>query len=108
MRDARAAGLPVGVLTNDLHAFHSQEWVNRLGLDDLADVVVDGSVEGILKLDPRIYRLTAAAWACDARTWCFLTISIALTAECCQAWAGCPAGTAGRWPAAAVAGWQPV
>ena len=59
MRDARAAGLPVGVLTNDLNAFHSQEWVNRLGLDELADVVVDGSVEGILKPDPRIYRLAA-------------------------------------------------
>jgi putative hydrolase of the HAD superfamily len=59
MRDARAAGLPVGVLTNDLRAFHSQEWVNRLGLDELADVVVDGSVEGILKPDPRIYRLAA-------------------------------------------------
>jgi putative hydrolase of the HAD superfamily len=60
MRDARAAGLPVGVLTNDLHAFHAQEWVNRLGLDELADIVVDGSVEGILKPDPRIYRLVAS------------------------------------------------
>jgi putative hydrolase of the HAD superfamily len=59
MRDARATGLPVGVLTNDLRAFHSQEWVSRLGLDELADVVVDGSVEGILKPDPRIYRLAA-------------------------------------------------
>ena len=60
MRDARAAGLPVGVLTNDLNAFHSQEWVNRLGLGELADVVVDGSVEGILKPDPRSYRLVAS------------------------------------------------
>jgi putative hydrolase of the HAD superfamily len=60
MRDARAAGLPVGVPTNDLRAFHSQEWVDRLGLDELADVVVDGSVEGILKPDPRIYRLAAS------------------------------------------------
>jgi putative hydrolase of the HAD superfamily len=59
MRDARAAGRPVGVLTNDLRAFHSQEWVDDLGLDELADVVVDGSVEGILKPDPRIYRLAA-------------------------------------------------
>ena len=59
MRDARAAGLPVGVLTNALRAFHSAEWVNDLGLDELADVVGDGSVEGILKPDPRIYRLAA-------------------------------------------------
>ncbi|MEP7026194.1 MAG: HAD-IA family hydrolase [Actinomycetota bacterium] len=60
MRDARAAGLPVGVLTNDLRAFHSKEWVEGLGLGELVDVVVDGSVEGILKPDPRIYRMTAS------------------------------------------------
>ena len=59
MRDARAAGLPVGVLTNDLRAFRSQEWVNGLGLEEVADVIADGSVEGILKPDPRIYRLAA-------------------------------------------------
>lgn len=59
MCDAREAGLPVGVLTNDLRAFHSQEWINGLGLDELADVIVDGSAEGILKPDPRIYRLAA-------------------------------------------------
>lgn len=60
MRDARAAGLPVGVLTNDMRAFHTPEWINRLDLGRLTDVLVDGSVEGILKPDPRIYRLAAA------------------------------------------------
>jgi putative hydrolase of the HAD superfamily len=59
MSDARASGHSVGVLTNDLRAFHSDSWVDALGLDQLVDVVVDGSVEGILKPDPRIYRLTA-------------------------------------------------
>jgi putative hydrolase of the HAD superfamily len=59
MRDARSAGRPVGVLTNDLRAFHSPEWVEGLGLEELADVIVDGSVEGILKPDPRIYQLAA-------------------------------------------------
>src|SRR5258708_21989894 len=48
MRDARAAGLPVAVLTNDLHALHSQELVNRLGLAELAPTVPDGAVEGML------------------------------------------------------------
>jgi putative hydrolase of the HAD superfamily len=72
MRDARAAGLPVGVLTNDLNAFHSQEWVNRLGLDELADVVVDGSVEGILKPDPRIYRLAAGRLGVSCQDVVFL------------------------------------
>ena len=59
MRDARAAGIPVGVLTNDMRAFHSQEWIDRLELGQLTDSVVDGSVEGILKPDPRIYQLAA-------------------------------------------------
>ena len=72
MRDARAAGLPVGVLTNDLNAFHSQEWVSRLGLDELADVVVDGSVEGILKPDPRIYRLAASRLGVSCQDVVFL------------------------------------
>jgi putative hydrolase of the HAD superfamily len=59
MRDARADGIPVGVLTNDMRAFHSQEWIDRLELGQLVDALVDGSVEGILKPDPRIYRMAA-------------------------------------------------
>jgi putative hydrolase of the HAD superfamily len=65
MRDARAAGRAVGVLTNDLRAFHSDAWADALGLDKLVDVVVDGSVEGILKPDPRIYRLIATLLEVD-------------------------------------------
>lgn len=72
MRDARAAGLPVGVLTNDLRAFHSQEWVNSLGLGEVADVIVDGSVEGILKPDPRIYRLAAGRLGASCQDVVFL------------------------------------
>jgi putative hydrolase of the HAD superfamily len=60
MRDARAAGLPVGILTNDLRLFQPAAFVAGLALGDLADDVIDGSVEGIMKPDPRIYRLSAA------------------------------------------------
>lgn len=59
MRDARAAGVPVGVLTNDMRTFHSAEWIDRLELGRLVDDVVDASVEGMLKPDPRIYQLAA-------------------------------------------------
>jgi putative hydrolase of the HAD superfamily len=59
MADARSAGLPVGILTNDLAAFHRPEWVSALRVLALADSVVDGSVIGILKPDPRIYQLMA-------------------------------------------------
>ncbi len=57
--DARRAGLPVAILTNDLHAFHPARWVDALRPEDLVDVIVDGSVEGVLKPDPRIYQITA-------------------------------------------------
>jgi putative hydrolase of the HAD superfamily len=55
--DARAAGLAVAVCTNDLRAFHSPEWVARLTILDSVDVLVDGSVEHVLKPDPAIYRM---------------------------------------------------
>ncbi|AEA24716.1 HAD-IA family hydrolase [Pseudonocardia benzenivorans] len=54
--DVRAAGLPLGVLTNDLAAFHGDGPL-RAGLaflDDV-DVLIDGSWSGVLKPDPRSY-----------------------------------------------------
>ncbi len=57
IHDARAAGHPIGVLTNDLHAFHSDEWVAQMHVLDEVDVLVDGSIEGYLKPHPRLYEL---------------------------------------------------
>lgn len=57
VRDAHAAGLRVGILTNDLRAFHSDEWIEKIEIVADVDVVVDGSVEGHLKPDPRLYEL---------------------------------------------------
>lgn len=57
VRDAHEAGLRVGILTNDLRAFHSDEWIERIEIVGDVDVVVDGSVEGHLKPDPRLYEL---------------------------------------------------
>lgn len=54
---ARAAGHPVAILTNDLGAFHSPDWVERIGFVGEVDVLVDGSVEGYLKPHPRLYEL---------------------------------------------------
>jgi len=59
IRAARAAGHPVGVLTNDLSAFHSAEWIAAMEVLGEIDVIVDGSVEGFLKPDPRLYELMA-------------------------------------------------
>lgn len=59
VRDARAAGVPIGILTNDLRAFHTEEWIEEIEIVGEVDVVVDGSVEGHLKPDPRLYELLA-------------------------------------------------
>ena len=32
IREAKAAGIPVGALTNDLTAFHDQTWIDRIGV----------------------------------------------------------------------------
>ena len=57
IRDAKAAGIPVGMLTNDLAAFHPQQWRDAMSIISEFDVIVDGSVEQILKPDPRMYAL---------------------------------------------------
>lgn len=59
VREARAAGHPVAILTNDLRAFHTQEWIDRIEIVGDVDALVDGSVEGHLKPDPRLYELLA-------------------------------------------------
>ena len=52
---ARAAGLGVSVLSNDLRTFHGREW--ERGIEFLQDVdhIIDCSDTNILKPDPRAY-----------------------------------------------------
>lgn len=57
---ARAAGIGVSVLTNDLHAFHDDEWVAQIDFLTKVDHLVDCSHVGFLKPDLRAYR-----WALD-------------------------------------------
>lgn len=57
LRDAKAAGIPVGALTNDLTAFHDADWIARMGILREFDVLVDGKTEGVMKPDPRAYEL---------------------------------------------------
>lgn len=59
--DAQAAGHKVGVLTNDLRAFHSETAMASHPFLAHADAVVDASVTGILKPDPRAYALAVEA-----------------------------------------------
>jgi len=54
---ARAEGLAVSILTNDLRAFHGAEWEATVGFFELVDHIVDCSDSGHLKPDPRAYQL---------------------------------------------------
>ncbi|HEY1918136.1 MAG TPA: HAD-IA family hydrolase [Streptosporangiaceae bacterium] len=57
--DVQAAGLSAGVLSNDLAAFHDDDWLDRQEMLRTVDVVVDASVEAVLKPDPEIYLIAA-------------------------------------------------
>ena len=52
---ARVAGLGVSVLTNDLRAFHGDDWRAGISLFDRIDHLVDCSDTGVLKPDPRAF-----------------------------------------------------
>ena len=58
----RAAGRVVGVLTNDMHAFHGPEWMDGISVIAQFDFIVDGSVTGYLKPDPRAFELALEAF----------------------------------------------
>lgn len=55
--DAKAAGIAVGALTNDLTSFHDEVWLARMGVIRDFDVLVDGRTEGVYKPDPAAYRI---------------------------------------------------
>lgn len=52
---ARAAGRKVGILTNDLEAFHGKAWVDSMQFFRGMDSLTDASKTGILKPDPRAF-----------------------------------------------------
>lgn len=70
--DARAAGIPVGALTNDLTAFHDAAWVERMGILRDFDVLVDGKTEGVMKPDPAAYHLILERMGVPAEGTVFL------------------------------------
>ncbi len=52
----RSAGRVVGLLTNDMDAFHGPEWKEGISVIKELDFIVDGSITGYLKPDPRAFR----------------------------------------------------
>jgi putative hydrolase of the HAD superfamily len=72
MNDTKAAGLPLGALTNDLAAFHGPGWVERQEHLKLFDIIVDASLTGVLKPDPRAFASAAEALGLPAEQIVFL------------------------------------
>jgi len=72
MTDAKAAGLRLGALTNDMTAFHGPEWVTRQEHLKLFDVIVDASLTGVMKPDPRAFGQGAEALGLPAEQIVFL------------------------------------
>ena len=61
VRSARASGILVGILSNELELFYGPEFLSGMSiLKDMA-VVVDATHTGILKPDPRAYQMAIDA-----------------------------------------------
>ena len=72
MDAAHEAGLVVAALTNDLAAFHGGTDLTDHPVLGRFDTIVDGSETGVLKPDPRAYRLALDALGCAADEVVFL------------------------------------
>lgn len=55
VRDAKAAGRKVGILTNDLYDFHGEAWVESISFFKDVDTITDASRIPALKPDPRAF-----------------------------------------------------
>ena len=69
---AIAGGYGVSVLTNDMRAFHGQEWGHSVDFLSLVDHVVDCSDTDILKPDPRAYQRAIEMIGTDAERVLFI------------------------------------
>jgi putative hydrolase of the HAD superfamily len=70
--DARSAGIPVGVLTNDLTSFHDEDWLARMSILRDFDLLVDGRTEGVYKPDLRAYEIVIERMGVDPGTTIFI------------------------------------
>jgi putative hydrolase of the HAD superfamily len=57
IHDAKAAGIRVGLHTNDLTSFHDPEWIERMGVLREFEVMVEGRTDGVYKPDREAFEL---------------------------------------------------
>jgi putative hydrolase of the HAD superfamily len=58
---ARAQGIPLGILSNELELFYGREFLSRMRVLEHFDAIIDASVTNILKPDPRAYAMAVDA-----------------------------------------------
>ena len=63
IRQARALGIRVGILSNELELFYGKEFLSRMDILGEMEVIVDATHNHILKPDPRAYALAVEALA---------------------------------------------
>lgn len=69
---AKAAGLKLAILSNELDLFYGVEFRRKFPLIELFDVIVDATYTKILKPDPRAYQACLEALNLDATDCVFV------------------------------------
>jgi putative hydrolase of the HAD superfamily len=69
---AGAAGLRLGILSNELELFYGAEFVKQMNILDAFDAVVDASITSILKPDLRSYALAVESLELSAQDILFV------------------------------------
>lgn len=72
IEDAKAAGIRVGIHTNDLTSFHDAEWLDRMTILQEFDVMVDGRTDGVYKPDSAAYELMIERMGIDPADLIFI------------------------------------
>jgi putative hydrolase of the HAD superfamily len=72
INDAKAAGVKVGIHTNDLTTFHDAEWLDRMTILREFEVMVDGRTDDVYKPDPEAYRLMVERMGMSAEDIVFI------------------------------------
>ncbi len=72
INDAKAAGVKVGIHTNDLTTFHDADWLDRMTILREFEVMVDGRTDDVYKPDPEAYRLMVERMGMSAEDIVFI------------------------------------
>lgn len=72
IHDAKAAGIRVGIHTNDLTSFHDREWLDKMTILREFEVMVDGRTDGVYKPDREAFELMVERMATDPQDIVFI------------------------------------